>query len=49
MTLTLRPAIRVKHIIERMNIRPVINLQRGDHLLRADGCKVEWKCAVLKK
>ena len=43
MTLTIRPAIRVKHIIERMNIRPDVNLQSGDYLLRADGCKVEWK------
>ena len=50
MTLTIRPAIRMKHIIERMNSRPDINLRKsGDYVLRADGCKVEQKCAVLKK
>ena len=45
MTLIIRPASRVKHVIERMNSRPDGNLQSSDYLSLGDGCKVEWKCA----
>ena len=49
MTLTIRPAIHVKHIIERMNSRPDVNLRSSEYMYCVQSCKVERKYAVLKK